>query len=62
MIEVGSREEAIQWALRAPDPHGGGKGQIELRQVFESTELTEDPETLAKEAELNELIKQRRTP
>ena len=34
-IDVKSREEAIEWALRAPDPHGLGEGQIELRQVFE---------------------------
>jgi hypothetical protein len=34
-IDVNSREEAIEWAMRAPDPHGFGEGQIELRQVFE---------------------------
>jgi hypothetical protein len=34
-IDVKSREEAIEWAMRAPDPHGLGEGQIELRQVFE---------------------------
>ena len=52
MIDVASREEAIQWALRAPDPHGYGEGQIELRPVFEATELTDDPELLRKDAEL----------
>lgn len=34
-IDVKSREEAIEWAMRAPDPHCLGEGQIELRQVFE---------------------------
>lgn len=34
-INVKSREEAIEWAMRAPDPHGLGEGQIELRQVHE---------------------------
>lgn len=34
-IDVKSREEAIEWAMRAPDPHGLGEGQIELRQVAE---------------------------
>jgi len=34
-IDVKSREEAIEWAMRAPDPHGLGEGQIELRQVYE---------------------------
>ena len=35
LIDVKSREEAIMWAKRMPDPIGYGEGQIELRQVFE---------------------------
>ncbi|NBD24903.1 YciI family protein [Paenibacillus glycinis] len=35
LIDVNSREEAIGWAMRMPDPQGHGEGQIELRQVFE---------------------------
>jgi hypothetical protein len=35
LIDVKSREEAIEWAMRMPDPQGYGEGQIELRQVFE---------------------------
>jgi hypothetical protein len=35
-IQVKSREEAIEWAKRAPNPQGPGKeGEIELRQFFE---------------------------
>ena len=34
LIDVASREEAIKWAMRMPDPQGQGEGQIELRQVF----------------------------
>jgi hypothetical protein len=34
LIDVKSREEAIEWAKRMPDPQGHGEGQIELRQVF----------------------------
>ncbi|MEH7387713.1 YciI family protein [Bacillus sp. JJ1521] len=34
LIDVNSREEAIEWAMRMPDPQGHGEGQIELRQVF----------------------------
>jgi hypothetical protein len=60
LIQVKSREEAIEWALRAPDPHGGGEGQIELRQVFEGAELTQDPESLAKETELRRHVEQQR--
>lgn len=34
LIDVKSREEAVEWAMRMPDPQGNGEGQIELRQVF----------------------------
>lgn len=42
LIDVNSREEAIKWAMRMPDPQGNGEGQIELRQVFEAPELAEE--------------------
>jgi hypothetical protein len=36
IIKVKSREEAIEWAKRAPNPAGEGKeSEIELRQFFE---------------------------
>ena len=36
LIEVKSKEEAIEWAKRAPNPAGpGNESQIEIRQVFE---------------------------
>lgn len=59
LIEVKSREEAIEWALRMPDPHGYGGGEIELRQVFGTEELTQHPDTLFKEAELREIYEKR---
>ncbi|WP_298473138.1 YciI family protein, partial [uncultured Psychrobacillus sp.] len=34
LIEVESKEEAVEWAMQMPDPQGYGEGQIELRQVF----------------------------
>jgi hypothetical protein len=34
LIDVKSSEEAIEWAMKMPDPQGYGEGQIELRQVF----------------------------
>ena len=34
LIDVKSRQEAIDWAMRMPDPQGFGEGQIELRQGF----------------------------
>ena len=60
IIDVSSREEAIEWAMRMPDPHGFGEGQIELRQLFEPEELTQDPEALAKEAEIREQMERSR--
>ena len=34
LIDVKSREEAVEWAMRVPDPQGHGEGQVELRQIF----------------------------
>jgi hypothetical protein len=36
MIQVRSREEAVEWARRFPNPSlDGGEAQIEVRQLFE---------------------------
>ncbi len=35
LIQVKSREEAIDWLKRVPAPHGDEDGEVELRQVFE---------------------------
>ncbi len=36
IIEVKSRQEALEWSKRYPNPAGDGKqGQIEVRQFFE---------------------------
>ncbi|MBB3125696.1 hypothetical protein FHS19_000350 [Paenibacillus rhizosphaerae] len=58
LIEVKSREEAIEWALRMPDPHGYGQGQIELRQVFEMEDLTDNPEAIAKDNALRQQLEE----
>jgi len=51
--QVKSKEEAIEWVKRCPNPHQGG-GEIEIRQVFEAedfgTEFT--PELREQEARL----------
>ncbi len=60
LIEVKSREEAIEWAMRMPDPHGYGEGQVELRQVFEAPELTDDAKLLADHAALTQEMERRR--
>jgi len=48
---VKSRDEAIEWVKRCPNPMPGDS-EIEIRQVFESPELTDNAEILNKEAEL----------
>lgn len=35
LISVRTKEEAMEWARKVPDPMGNGEGQIELRQVWE---------------------------
>lgn len=35
VIEVKSREEAVEWAKRVPAPHGSRSGEIEVRQFYE---------------------------
>src|SRR5215471_854201 len=35
IIQANSKEEAIEWAKRAPAPHGDQDAEIEIRQIFE---------------------------
>jgi len=36
VLQVNSKEEAIEWARRMPNPYGeGARGEIEVRQLFE---------------------------
>jgi hypothetical protein len=39
IIQVRSREEAIEWAKRAPNPHFGGDTNLEVRQVFSAEDF-----------------------
>jgi len=42
IIQVDSREEAIEWTKRFPNPAvDGGKGQIEVREFFELEDFGE---------------------
>ncbi len=38
MWECNSKEEAIEWVKRCPNPHDG-EGEIEIRQVFEAEDF-----------------------
>ena len=39
MIDVRSKEEAIEWVKRWPSMDGGGEVEIEIRQVFELSDF-----------------------
>ena len=63
LIEVASKEEAIEWATRVPDPMGEGEeAEIEIRQVFEASDFPPDvfpPEEREKEEALRRSISAR---
>jgi hypothetical protein len=42
LIQVKSKEEAIEWVKRAPNPFPGTESEIEIRQVFEPEEFGEE--------------------
>jgi hypothetical protein len=39
LIQVKSKEEAIEWVKRAPNPSPGKESEIEIRQVFEADDF-----------------------
>lgn len=39
MIQVRSKQEAIEWVKRAPNPFPGTESEIEIRQVFEAEDF-----------------------
>jgi hypothetical protein len=55
LIEVKSKEEAIEWVKRVPNPTGE-EGEIEIRQVFETEDFGDaaTPEIRAQEQRLRE--------
>lgn len=52
IIQVKSREEAIEWAKRIPYGDEAVAGHIELRPFFEAPDLTEHEELIRQENEL----------
>ncbi len=58
LIDVKSKEEAVEWARRAPNPQGPGyDGEIEVRQVFELDDF-EPSAAVEKARELGQKLKQ----
>ena len=39
LIQVKSKEEAIEWVKRSPNPFPGQESEIEIRQVFEADDF-----------------------
>jgi hypothetical protein len=57
LIQVKSKEEAIQWMKRCPNPSGEGDTHIEIRQVFELSDFTPG-EAVEQHRRLRETIEQ----
>ena len=57
--QVKSKEEAIEWVKRCPNPHQEG-GEIEIRQVFEAEDFGAEftPELREQEARLRAQVEQ----
>jgi hypothetical protein len=51
IIEVSSKQEAIEWMRRCPNPYNGGSGDIEIRQIFAAEDFGDalTPELRAQE-------------
>lgn len=43
VIDVKSREEALEWAKKVPAPQEQGEGEIEVRQFFELEDFAPSP-------------------
>lgn len=57
LIQVKSKDEAIEWVKRCPNPFEGDS-EIEIRQAFDASDFTHaTPEILAKEQKLRELTR-----
>jgi hypothetical protein len=59
LLEVRSKEEAIEWIKRAPNPHEG-ESEIEIRQVFETEDFGAEftPELREQEERIRALAEQ----
>src|SRR3989440_12457551 len=58
LIQVKSKEEAIEWVKRAPNPMPGTEPEIEIRQVFENEDFGDEftPEQREREDRLREQL------
>src|SRR2546423_6320687 len=63
LIQVKSKEEAIEWVKRCPDPMGQDvEAEIEIRQVYEASDFPEEvfsAEDAAREQELRDELQEK---
>jgi hypothetical protein len=57
LIQVKSKEEAIEWAKRSPNPNEYGNSEIEIRKVFEASDF--GPDAAKNEQALSDEIQRR---
>jgi hypothetical protein len=62
LIQVKSKEEAIEWIKRCPNPHPGAETEIEIRQVFEADDFGPalSPEIREQEERLRKKLSEKR--
>jgi hypothetical protein len=62
IFQVKSKEEAIEWVKRAPNPFPGTESEIEIRQIFETEDFAEvlTPELREQEERLRSQVAARR--
>jgi len=63
LIQAKSKEEAIEWVKRAPNPMPGQEAEIEIRQVFEAEDFGEEftPELREQEQRLRAQVESQRS-
>ena len=61
LIEVKSKDEAIEWVKRCPNPMPGTESEIEIRQVFEADDFGAEftPELREQEERIREMATKR---
>jgi hypothetical protein len=62
LIQAKSKEEAIEWIKRAPNPSPGEDSEVEIRQVFEAEDFGEEftPELREQEERIRARIEKKK--
>ncbi|NUR86613.1 MAG: YciI family protein [Nonomuraea sp.] len=59
LIQVKSREEAIEWALRLPVPRGNDGIGLDVWRVFDASDVPEETAATPEEAEREKALRRR---